>query len=502
MAIAVTHVKVSSISDDPAAAAAGEVLPSDWNAEHALVGVLPFEFGGTGAATASAAQANLLSYTSTASNGLATTGASGAAGIATLTFATQASPPFAVGSYIAVAGITPTGYAGMYQVTACTTGSVSYANATTGAQTVAGNVTTAWPLTNASSFYQIITGTTFGAFSLPDTSTLQQGWSFRINNAISTTLNIYSSTGVSIASLAGGSTGYLTCINTALNTAAAWRFGVTEVSSASGTGSMVLSSGPVIVGTLSFNGTNTSASNFHTTQTSGLLTIGGAAATGLMTIGRSTATQTTSIQDGVTASGSTKTITMGTGGALGSTTNITFGSATSGATSNTNVNGALKVGTNLANYVQAVGAATTFSPVLSSQGSDINIDLTLTPKGTGRVNITTSIKPKVNSAANVTSPLAWDSTSYDEYAITALANALTINADANASPADGQKMMFRFKDNGTPRALTWTTGSTNSFRLVGVTLPTTTVANKLVYIGCIYNAADSRWDAVAVSQEA
>jgi len=154
------------------------------------------------------------------------------------------------------------------------------------------------------------------------------------------------------------------------------------------------------------------------------------------------------------------------------------------------------------NTLQVTGSASGSAPVLASQGTDGNIDITLTPKGTGRVNITTSIKPKVNSAASVTSPLAWDSTSYDEYAITALANALTINADANASPADGQKMMFRFKDNGTARALTWTTGSTNSFRVVGVTLPTTTVASKLVYVGCVYNAADSRWDAVAVSQEA
>jgi len=48
---------------------------------------------------------------------------------------------------------------------------------------------------------------------------------------------------------------------------------------------------------------------------------------------------------------------------------------------------------------------------------------------------------------------------------------------------------------------TWTTGATNSFRVVGVTLPTTTVPSKLIYIGCIYNSADSRWDAVAVSQE-
>jgi hypothetical protein len=153
------------------------------------------------------------------------------------------------------------------------------------------------------------------------------------------------------------------------------------------------------------------------------------------------------------------------------------------------------------NRLQAAGSLSSAAPVLSAQGSDTNIDITLTPKGTGRVNITTSIKPKVSSAANVTSPLAWDSTSFDQYAITALANALTINADANASPADGQKMLFRFKDNGTARALTWTTGSTNSFRAIGVTLPTTTVISKIVYVGCVYNSADTRWDAVAVSQE-
>jgi len=154
------------------------------------------------------------------------------------------------------------------------------------------------------------------------------------------------------------------------------------------------------------------------------------------------------------------------------------------------------------NYLNARGNAAGTGPALEAVGTDTDIDLTLTPKGAGRVTISTSIKPKVNSAASVTSPLAWNSTSYDEYAITALANALTINADANTAPADGQKMMFRFKDNGTARALTWTTGATNAFRVVGVTLPTTTVASKLLYVGCIYNAADSRWDAIAVGQEA
>jgi hypothetical protein len=154
------------------------------------------------------------------------------------------------------------------------------------------------------------------------------------------------------------------------------------------------------------------------------------------------------------------------------------------------------------NRFQITGSQTGNPVVLGVNGGDSDIDITLTPKGAGRVNITTSIKPKVNSATSVTSPLAWNSTSYDEYALTALANALTISADANTAPADGQRMMFRFKDNGTAQTLTWTTGSARAFRVVGVTLPTTTVASKLVYVGCIYNAADSRWDVVAVSQEA
>lgn len=108
--------------------------------------------------------------------------------------------------------------------------------------------------------------------------------------------------------------------------------------------------------------------------------------------------------------------------------------------------------------------------------------------------------PRVNSQTSV-STLVWDSASYDQYVITALATSLTINADSNSAPVDGQKMTFRFKDSGTARALTWTVAGTNSFRVIGTTLPTTTVANKLVYVGCIYNAASSLWDVVAVGQE-
>ncbi len=111
------------------------------------------------------------------------------------------------------------------------------------------------------------------------------------------------------------------------------------------------------------------------------------------------------------------------------------------------------------------------------------------------------VTPRMNSQTTTASPWAWNSDSYDTQAFTALANALTINADAG-TPTDGQRTIFRFEDSGVARALTWTTGATNAFRAVGVTLPTTTVVGKTTYVGCIYNAFDSRWDAVAVSQEA
>jgi len=71
---------------------------------------------------------------------IATLTATGSAGVATLTFATQTIPPFPVGSAITVAGVTPAGYNGTHTVTACTATSVSYASATTGAQTVAGTI--------------------------------------------------------------------------------------------------------------------------------------------------------------------------------------------------------------------------------------------------------------------------------------------------------------------------------------------------------------------------
>ena len=62
----------------------------------------------------------------------AVTGASGTGTVATLTFTTQNTAPYAVGQTVTIAGMTPSGYNGSVVITAATTSSISYANATTG----------------------------------------------------------------------------------------------------------------------------------------------------------------------------------------------------------------------------------------------------------------------------------------------------------------------------------------------------------------------------------
>ena len=85
----------------------------------------------------------------------------------------------------------------------------------------------------------------------------------------------------------------------------------------------------------------------------------------------------------------------------------------------------------------------------------------------------------------------------DAVVITALASGLTVNAPSG-TPVQMKPLIFRIKDNGTARALTWNA----IYRAIQVTLPTTTVVNKTLYVGFLYNATDTKWDCVFVRQEA
>jgi hypothetical protein len=98
----------------------------------------------------------------------------------------------------------------------------------------------------------------------------------------------------------------------------------------------------------------------------------------------------------------------------------------------------------------------------------------------------------VTSSATVTPTFA-----DDQVIITAQAAGLTL-ANPTGTALDGWGLVIRIKDNGTARAISFGT----QYRAIGVTLPTTTVVSKTLYLGLIFNNADTKWDVVAVAQEA
>ena len=83
--------------------------------------------------------------------------------------------------------------------------------------------------------------------------------------------------------------------------------------------------------------------------------------------------------------------------------------------------------------------------------------------------------------------------------VLAQAENITFN---NPSPVytvvNGQKLILRIKDNGTVRNIAWG----NQYRAIQSYLPSATTAAKTLYLGFIYNSADTTWDLVANALQA
>ena len=139
---------------------------------------------------------------------------------------------------------------------------------------------------------------------------------------------------------------------------------------------------------------------------------------------------------------------------------------------------------------------------ISDEIEAIETELGANPKGSAasvaaRIAAAESaIVAKVASIESSATPTPTGNTC-STFCITALAAAAELQTPSG-TPVNGQKLIIRIKDNGSPRALTYSAG----YRAIGVTLPATTVAGKEVYLGCIYNSASSIWEVVAVAQEA
>ena len=103
------------------------------------------------------------------------------------------------------------------------------------------------------------------------------------------------------------------------------------------------------------------------------------------------------------------------------------------------------------------------------------------------------ITKRTSSSASSATPTP-DIDNEDVFILTALASAALLT-NPTGTPTDGQPLIVRIKDNGTPRALTFDTAYRASTDLP---FPTTTITSKTMYLGFIYNGADAVWDMIAL----
>jgi hypothetical protein len=293
---------------------------------------------------------------------------------------------------------------------------------------------------------------------------------------------------------------------------------VTSVDASGGTTGLTFSGGPITTsGTLTLGGTlaitngGTGATTAAAARTNlGASTLGSNVFTitnpSAVTFPRFNADNTVSALD---AASFRTAIGAGTGG--GSVTSVSGTGTVNGLTLTGTVttSGSLTLGGTLSNVSLTTQVSGTLpvanggTGVTTSTGTG-NVVLSASPTFTGTLNAATisatKILPNVQSIASA-STITPNADTDTQVSVTALAVPATI-ASPSGTPSDGQSLVIRIEDNGTGRALTWTTGSSGAYRAVGITLPTTTVATKVLYVGCKYNSTDLRWDAIALSQEA
>ena len=288
-------------------------------------------------------------------------------------------------------------------------------------------------------------------------------------------------------------------------------------------GNVTMSGAFTFAGTLTAN----TAVTFPTTGTlvnSAVTTLSSLASIGTITTGTWNGSVIGAAYGGTgVANNAASTITIS--GSFGTTFTVTGTTSVTLPTSGTLVNsavttlsslvsvGTITTGTWSASTISAArggtGVANNAASTLTISG---NFGTTLTVSGTTALTLPTSgtvttndgtvtltnkrIDPRVLSATSASS-VTPDVASYDMYAYTALAATLTINAPTG-TPVNGTKLMFRILDNGSAQTLTWNA----TYTVIGTTLPTATTAGKMVYVGCIYNAANTRWDVVAIATQA
>lgn len=109
----------------------------------------------------------------------------------------------------------------------------------------------------------------------------------------------------------------------------------------------------------------------------------------------------------------------------------------------------------------------------------------------------TFVPPRVFSIT--TGDPTFSTDDYDACSMTEIAGNIAFqNTNITGSPVDFQILKFRLLDNGAgPYSLSWDT----NFKQKGVPLPTTTVSNKCLTVGFLYDSIAAVWGCVAAARE-
>lgn len=377
----------------------------------------------------------------------------------------------------------------------------------------AGGTTT---LTVSSAYFQYFTGTSTQTVTLPVASTLANGQSWVIVNKSTGAVTIQTSGTNTLVILAAGTSATVTCINTAGGTGtASWDY-TYQGHSVTSAKKLTLSN------TMSFSAADDTGVYTFPTGTKTLVATDVTSLASLATVGtissgtwQGTVIGSTYGGTGVNNAGRTLTISTNSG-------TIAFGVASKTLTINNtlSLSGTDAKSLTLTTSLTVSGNDGTLSFGAASKTLTVNNSLTLAgtdsttmtfPSTTGTVatlaatqtftNKTfidaTNVVEEITTTTSSATPTPTGGSLRNFFTVTALAVGATF-ASPSGTPVNGNYLTIRIKDNGTLRSLAWNA----IYRAIGVTLPTTTAANKTIYVGARYNSADSKWDVIAVASEA